>query len=107
MTHRERVRAVLHYQPVDRIPLVHFGFWNETYEKFAAEGHISPRLDENGQPDGFSERAVAEQLGFDFGWDPSAGGQTGLYPGFESKVIEEFPDGSRHELNGDGVIIKV
>ncbi|MBR5520156.1 MAG: hypothetical protein IKU55_05510 [Clostridia bacterium] len=106
MTHRERVRAVLHDQAYDRMPLVHFGFWDETYRKFAQEGHITESLDENGQPDGFSEREVAEQLGFDFGWNPTTGGNNGLRPGFEHKIIETFPDGSRHELNGDGVIVK-
>ena len=41
MTHRERVRAILNYAPYDRMPLVHFGFWAETLEKWAAEGHIT------------------------------------------------------------------
>lgn len=107
MTHRERVREILHHRPADRIPLVHFGFWDQTYDKFEAEGHIRRPLDSNGQPQRFSERVVAEQLGFDFGWNPSAGGHTGLRPGFPHQVVKTLPDGSRHEQNGDGVIVLV
>jgi len=41
MTNRERSMAVLRYQPYDRLPVVHFGFWQETLEKWASEGHIT------------------------------------------------------------------
>jgi hypothetical protein len=41
MTNRERALAVLRYKPYDRLPIVHFGFWNETLEKWADEGHIT------------------------------------------------------------------
>ena len=40
MTHRERMLAVLRYQPYDRLPVVHFGYWTETLAKWAKEGHI-------------------------------------------------------------------
>jgi len=33
MTNRERVRAILHYQSVDRVPVVAFGYWQETLQK--------------------------------------------------------------------------
>ena len=43
MNHRERALAVLNYQPYDRLPIVHFGYWNETLDKWAEEGHITKR----------------------------------------------------------------
>ena len=39
MTNRERALAVLRYQDYDRMPLVHFGFWEETIEKWRREGY--------------------------------------------------------------------
>ena len=41
MNDRERVLAVLNYEHYDRLPVVHFGFWEETLEKWADEGHIT------------------------------------------------------------------
>ncbi len=41
MNHRERVKAIFHYQPYDRMPVVHFGYWNETLEKWYQQGHIT------------------------------------------------------------------
>ena len=41
MNHRERIAAVLHYEPYDRLPLVHFGYWQETLEKWRDEGHLT------------------------------------------------------------------
>ena len=41
MNNRERTLAILNYQPYDRLPVVHFGYWTETLEKWAAEGHIT------------------------------------------------------------------
>jgi uroporphyrinogen decarboxylase len=98
MNDRERTRAILHYEDYDRLPLVHFGFWDETPYKWAAEGHITQ--EEAGDWD-----IVAQKLGFDFEWSPGFGAHTGLFPSFEEKVLEELPDGSRKVLNADGAIV--
>ena len=34
MTNRQRLKAVLHYESYDRIPVVSFGFWTETLQKW-------------------------------------------------------------------------
>jgi hypothetical protein len=104
MNNRERTLAVLRYQPYDRLPLVHFGYWGETLQKWVEEGHLTP-----GEIKGFGdgnevERALSAKLGFDFTWQNMFFANAGLNPGFESKVIREFPDGLRHVLNGNGVI---
>jgi len=104
MNHRERTSAVLRYQPYDRLPVVHFGYWGETLMKWAAEGHL-PREEAEGYGDGNeTDRAIAARLGFDFNWQNMFYTDGGLTPGFESKVVAEFPDGSRHVLNGNGVV---
>lgn len=105
MTHRERAMAVLRYQPYDRLPVVHFGFWRETLDKWAAEGHLT--ADEaaawsDGNP---TDAVLSRKLGFDFDWSSLFAPATALVPWFESRVLQEFPDGSRHVLDGYGVVI--
>lgn len=41
MNNRERIKAILNYEKYDRMPLVYFGFWDETIEKWLQEGHIT------------------------------------------------------------------
>ena len=41
MTLRENVNAILHYEKYDHFPVVSFGYWKETVEKWAQEGHIT------------------------------------------------------------------
>ncbi len=105
MTNRERALAILRYQPYDRLPLVHFGYWGETLEKWRDEGHLT--TDEiTGYGDGNAvDAALAAKLGFDFNWQCMVYPNTGLRPAFEARVVEEYADGSRAVLNGDGMII--
>jgi uroporphyrinogen decarboxylase len=107
MTHRQRALAILRYQPYDRLPVVHFGFWGETLAKWAAEGHLTTeeaRTWGDGNP---TDAVISEKLGFDFNWYNAFHPNNGLKPGFESKVVRELPDGRRHVLNGDGVVVVV
>lgn len=105
MNNRERALAVLRYQPYDRLPLVHFGYWRETLLKWAAEGHISQALVKahgDGNPADYELNAL---LGWDFNWQCMFYTNGGLNPGFESKVIRKFEDGTEHIINGDGVVL--
>ena len=105
MNNRERVHAIMNYKNYDRMPVVHFGLWNETLEKWIQEGHISTEEAE-GRSGGNPPPATMERLGFDFGWGCSGFGcNTGLNPAFERKVVEELPDGSKKVRDGSGVII--
>jgi len=96
MTNRERALAILYYQPYDKMPVVHFGFWDQTLLKWAQEGHI-PRRDVK------QHGRVAKKLGFDFDWGTSVSLSTGLRPGFQREVVKDFGDGTRHVRNGNGV----
>ncbi len=104
MTNRERTQAVLHYQPYDRMPVVHFGYWHETLEKWASEGHITKdeaRTWGDGNP---SDVSIAEKLGFDCNWYSVFNANYYPVPLFEREVIEEFPDGTKHVRNMFGVV---
>ena len=41
MTFRDNAMAVLRYQKYDKLPVVSFGYWGETVQKWADEGHIT------------------------------------------------------------------
>lgn len=105
MTNRERALALLRYQSYDRLPVVHFGYWRETLQKWADEGHISPALVKahgDGNPADYEVNAI---LGWDFNWQCMFSPNSGLNPGFESKVIKTFEDGTRHILDSNGVVL--
>jgi uroporphyrinogen decarboxylase len=87
------------------MPIVHFGFWDETLEKWASEGHLT--LDEaHAWHDGnYIDRAISAKLGFDFNWSTNFGCEVDLFPPFEPRLIKELPDGGRHVLNKDGAIV--
>lgn len=110
MTNRENALAILHYQPYERMPVVAFGFWPETLEKWADEGYITreeaedyARHGDNGEED----RSVMRKLGFDFNWNSCVGSDVLLRPGFETEVLETKPDGSQIIRDPQGLICSV
>ena len=78
MTNRERAMAVLHYEPYDRLPIVHFGWWGETVEKWVAEGHLTAEEAANCWDGTASDTLIGKRLGFDFNWSSAFGGDSGL-----------------------------
>lgn len=100
MTHRERFLATLHYQPIDRLPLYDFNYWDETI----------PAWHEQGLPNKYN-RGNAHQY---FGLDASLGGgnqpwhwgwSCGLMPGFERHILKEEGD-IQTVMQSDGVIVQ-
>ncbi len=105
MNDRERLRAVLNYENYDRLPVLHFGFWDETLKKWAQEGHLTPE-EARGWADGNAiDAAVSARLGFDYNYYRTAGALADLHPAFERKLLETLPDGSRKVLDEHGVVI--
>jgi uroporphyrinogen decarboxylase len=105
MNNRQRALAILNYQPYDRLPVVHFGFWDETLELWAQQGHITFE-EAQGWGDGNTfDEAIAAKLGFDFNWYHTFGGHYDLLPFFEPKVLEVMEDGTRKVFSRDGVIV--
>ncbi len=105
MNHRERAMAVLRYQTYDRLPVVHFGFWQETMEKWEQEGHLKAGTAQMWGDGNETDRYMTQQLGFDFNWSTTFGGNTSLFPTFEQKVVRTLPDGSRHVQNHEGMVV--
>lgn len=104
MTNRERALAILHYQDYDRMPLVHFGFWEETIEKWRQEGHIDDETAKNVYDRSENETKIASMLGFDFNWGGATANNVDLFPAFEPELLETRPDGIQLYRNHYGVI---
>ena len=105
MNDRERTQAILHYREYDRLPLVHFGFWQETLEKWAAEGHLTAREAETWKDGNPTDVLITRKLGFDFNWANCFAPTTRLLPPIERRVLEEHPDGSRQVLTCNGAVV--
>ena len=105
MNNRERVLAILNYESYDRLPLVHFGFWEETLQKWAAEGHLTADEAENYQDGNPVDREISRRLGFDMNWNNCFGPIVRLLPPIEERVLEELPDGSRKVLDENGAVV--
>ncbi len=104
LTKRERTLAWLRGEETDRLPAVHFGFWRETLQEWAEQGHLT--ADQAAQYGDGNEVDdwICEQLGFDHAWTCWGWSNLQLDPLFERRVIKELPDGSRHVLNEEGVV---
>ena len=106
MTHRQRALAVLRYEPYDRLPIVHFGFWGgKTLQRWAAQGYL-PKEEADAWADGNEmDGIITRKLGFDLNWQTMFSPANRLQPGFKAEVVAEFPDGTRHVRNGQGVVV--
>ena len=111
MNHRQRVNAILHYQNYDVMPVVHFGYWQDTLEKWIREGHLSLSTEELTEvlTDGSeAEAALSEKLGFDFNWYSVLSDKAGwisLYPKFPKRVVKDLGGGACHLQNEEGLIV--
>ena len=105
MNHRQRVLAVLNYQPYDRLPIIHFGFLRDTLRRWADNGHISHELAEAQLDSNAADMEIGTRLGFDFNWQSVFAPAGGLRPAFERIVLEESADGWRKVVTGNGVVI--
>ena len=95
MNERQRFNAILHYQPVDRCPIVDYGFWDETPVVWHEQG-LPPEI---GKPE------LHAYLGMDYNVDDlydTTGIDVKWYPKFEPLVLEDLGD---HEIvqQDDGV----
>ena len=59
MTPRERFRRTMHFQTVDRLPHVEFGYWTSLKDRWAEEGHLPEGLAR--APDGFIHDGALER----------------------------------------------
>ncbi len=103
MTHRERLVAVYHNQPVDRVPDLEFGLWGQTYERWRKEGMPKVNEPENGW-DAFMAYFHPDDFGVLL--DLISGPTWGCCRRFEYKVLEEKGD---HIIaqDGDGAVAEM
>ena len=83
MNDRERVKAILNYEQYDRLPVLHFGFWPDTLEKWYRQGHLT--LEESDKDWGDStpiDKSIGDKLGFDFNWYNTFSPDTNIRPPF-------------------------
>ena len=69
MNFRENINAILHYENYDSMPVVSFGYWDQTVQKWAQEGHITQEEADdyikNGD-NGWGDKQIMAKQGFDF-----------------------------------------
>jgi len=79
MTFRQRFHNTMHYEPVDRIPMMDFGYWQQTLARWQDEG-----MPADGLP--------GKYFGMDGGWGGVGKDIVGMYPLMEVKTVEETAD---------------
>jgi uroporphyrinogen decarboxylase len=101
MNQRQRFAATMHYQPRDRCCLYDFNYWDETI----------PAWHEQGLAVAFTRRNVGDYFGLDASLgggvpgDWSTGLRSGLYPAFETEVLEDKGK-TLVVRDGNGVIVE-
>jgi uroporphyrinogen decarboxylase len=97
LTQRERFLRYMHFEPVDRTPLMEMGFWSETFERWHHEG-----LPKWVTHDRHLEAYLGLDLSFNRNWLPI---NDGIYPPFEPRMLEETES---HEVVSDesGVVYR-
>lgn len=105
MSLRDDTLAILRGQPYQNFPLVHFGFWGETLQKWQAEGHIPASVTLPAGDNSPAEQVITRSLGFDFNWLSSIGGNRDLIPPIQTRVLETLPNGQIKSIDGNGAII--
>lgn len=113
MNHRERFLAVMNGRKYDRLPVLNFGFWEETLEKWIAQGHLKPGALTAYQKQSDELQEVARALGYDYIFlkntlvhDRAPTVISSLYPPFEEICQRRMDDGSAIWRNHYGVMEK-
>ena len=88
MNNRQRFHATMRYQARDRAPIIDWGYWDETIERWLAEG-LPPEFGAAGPL--YNAGEIYRYFGMDFEYREVTwtAGPGGLIPPFEEKVIEE------------------
>ncbi len=107
MTLRENTLAILRYQAYDRFPIVSFGYWKETLDRWADEGYIThDEAEDYGRcgDNSAADRSIMTKLGFDFNWNSCVSCNNLLMPSFEPQILETRADGSQVVRDSLGLI---
>ena len=107
MTNRERAMNILHYKPADRMPAVHFGYWQELLDEWVEQGKIPADLAQHNYDGSDKDQQLDKLIGWDFNWVHTVSPRNTLLPAFEYKVLEQLPDGSQRIQDSSGLIERV
>ena len=107
MTNKERLKNLLHYKKIDRLPAVHFGYWHELLTEWANQGHIKREIADLWADCNDADKELDKILGWDFNYCCAISPFNHLLPPFEVKILEKFSDGSVRIQNADGLIERV
>ena len=107
MTNREREMNLLHYKSVDRLPAVHFGYWQELLVEWAEQGHIPMDLAKSWHDGNQADDEINKIVGWDSEWSALCCVNMELSPKFERKVLGQLPNGMLRVQNDVGLIEQV
>jgi hypothetical protein len=82
LSHRERFLRTLQFQPVDRLPDLEFGAWQQTIDRWQQEGMTAAPNAVHGVLDLYFNVDSSE-------WGPGLNVRNGLCPAFDKIVLEE------------------
>ncbi|MFA5561704.1 MAG: uroporphyrinogen decarboxylase family protein [Eubacteriales bacterium] len=106
MDNRTRTLRVLEGRSVDRLPAVHFGYWQELLQEWQQQGHISAEVVAGWSDHTAQDRTLDRLLGWDYNWSSVYRGYMDLLPAFEHRVLERLPDGFVRYQNAEGLILR-
>ena len=106
MNNRQNMHAIMHYEKYDHMPVVCFGFWRETLEKWAEEGHITHEQAKGWGDNNDIDYAINRLLGFDYNWGGGISCNNFLSPAFKNEVLRTLPDGSEVRRESSGLIVR-
>ncbi|MBE6885945.1 MAG: hypothetical protein IJY82_05265 [Oscillospiraceae bacterium] len=110
MNSRENALAILNYEKHTALPVVSFGYWPETTEKWCKEGYITKEESDSYIHEGdnsVGDQSIMKKLGFDFNWNSCIPGKNLFDPPIPGVVLEEKEDGSQIIRDGFGLICRV
>lgn len=103
MNNRTRFLNLLEGKDVDRMPAVHFGYWDELLQEWADQGHISRTLARAHYDGGPADKQLDKLLGWDFCYTARCSARNGLMPSFDREIIKQ-DEGAIYFRNYLGVV---
>lgn len=107
MNNKERFKAIMNYENYDRLPAVHFGYWDELIDEWIEQKKIPENLKKAAYDKSEDQRELDKILGWDFNFTPTIHPKNSLEPKFEEKLLEILPDGSHRVQSSLGLIERV
>ncbi len=96
---------MLNYEAYDHLPVISFGYWDETLSLWQKQGHVTADEIEDFEESEKHKAIIAKRLGFDYDWGGHVSAHTEIFPYFPETVLEVYPDGKKKVSDIYGVIV--